>query len=359
MANPPRKPGSRRPQDRPEPMDDLFAEDDEPLEAQATAPSSPADDWDIELDAPAPSRARTALPAEPIPLASSDFESNPAAAPSPAPLSTSSAAIPAGQAPPVPSASPPSPAPVSDPFQIDDDLPLPAPRAREYKPTPEPELPVLPPEDFTPSTTASGEAPALRRHTGGLLLAAVVLLGLFSVFAGVLYSNRPISAQATVNARPTLPMSGQLVTISELSTSWRTRQPGDIVSTVDITLPAPGRAQPAYLPEVKFTLDSGTSKSGFIRFIFLDPDGKISGDVRVLKINGSSINPMASGAIVSGSSATIYGSLGFMDRPGYIAYATGGTTRWAVEVSESSDYNAKEAGWNKLDTFELRNSTSD
>ena len=110
---------------------------------------------------------------------------------------------------------------------------------------------------------------------------------------------------------------------------------------------------------MKFNTDPAATKAGFLRFIFLDPDGKISGDVRVVKVNGGTIEALSSGAVASGpGTATVYGSLGFMDRPGFVAYATGSDTRWSVEVSESADYNAKEEGWTKLDTFDLSN-TSD
>ena len=185
-----------------------------------------------------------------------------------------------------------------------------------------------------------------------------MLVALLALFIGILYANRPDGRPTTSSAEPTLPLTGQVASLSAVDSGWRSRQPGDLVSTVDVTLPTPSRQQSALLPMVKFTTDPAATKTGFLRFIFLDPDGKISGDVRVVKVNGGVIEPLSSGAIASGpGTAIVYGSLGFMDRPGFIAYATGSNTRWSVEVSESADYNAKEEGWRKLETFDLSNAS--
>jgi hypothetical protein len=130
-----------------------------------------------------------------------------------------------------------------------------------------------------------------------------------------------------------------------------------LVSTVDIALPAPSRQQPNFLPDLQITLDTAATKTGYLRVIFLDLLGKISGDVRVIKFSGSTIEPLNSGAIVTGpGTATIYGSVGVMDRSSFMSYVGSDGPRWSVEISEISDYNAKETAWSPLDHLEIHHS---
>lgn len=206
---------------------------------------------------------------------------------------------------------------------------------------------------------ASGESPAPGTFGSkpGLIAAAVILLALVAVFASVLYTNRPSAPPGTAKSAPSLPITGKLVTLTEVNSGWRARQPGDLVSPVDVVLPTATRLQSEYLPQVQFSFDPATAKPGFLRFIFLDPDRKISGDVRVMKLANGTIEPLSSGALVNGAGATVYGSLGFLDRPAFVSYASNSDQRWSVEISESSDYNAKEKDWTLLETFDIRNTT--
>ncbi len=376
MANPPRKSSSRRSQDPSKPMDDLFAGKLDP----AATPAAP-DDWTLEEPAPSPRSRGGALPVQPIPnTAPVEFESNPAMpAPSPdeeflpdaLPPPAPEAAESISQALPAP---PPERAPVpaapDDPFEIDEELPILPPRPAEPPAEPGPsgagQANSEEPEEFSardedgaaPQESAAPTAPA-RRDVVGLASAAIVMLSLLGVFSAILYMNRPAAEGSGSQTAPLLPLAGQLVTLPEVTSGWRSRQPGDLVSMVDVSLPSPSRQQPAFVPEVRFSVDPAATKAGFLRFIFLDPDGKISGDVRVVKVNGNAIDPMASGASVTASGTTaVYGSLGFMDRAGFVSYASSISPRWSVEVSESIDYNAKEAGWTKLQTFDIRNTTA-
>ena len=82
--------------------------------------------------------------------------------------------------------------------------------------------------------------------------------------------------------------------------------------------------------------------------------------MRVIKFNGGTIEPLNTGAKPTGpDAARIYGSMGFMDRPSFISYAGGNAPRWSIELSESSDYSAGESAWHPLQTFEIRNATSE
>lgn len=368
MAHSPRKPSSSRKPDSSDASDDLFG--DAPEATSGSTDDSLAENWTLDDGPVAPSKP-TSLPS-PIsipppasvrisPISIPDkraFESNPAAAaeviPEALPLTVKEVQAPK----PVVEA--------YDPFEIDEDLPAVPPSASVPAPVTEKTTDRVPEltEEFDAPPVDSADplnddpAPVARRSPAGLLAAATVLVALLAVFIGILYANRPDGKPTTSRAEPTVPLTGQVVRLSAVDSGWRSRQPGDLVSTVDVTLPTPSRQQSALLPMVKFTTDPAATKAGFLRFIFLDPDGKISGDVRVVKVNAGVIDPLSSGAVASGpGTATVYGSLGFMDRPGFVAYATGSHTRWSVEVSESADYNAKEEGWKKLETFDLSNAS--
>ena len=267
-----------------------------------------------------------------------------------------------------PSPAKPRPAPlepvreIEDPFEMEDELPAVEPRSVSM-PTFDIAAHSAPDEEEIPSEASASDtefppAPVRPPSSRAGLLAAVALpVALLGVFFGLLYSNRPEAAGSASRSAPSLPLKGQIATFSAIESGWRTRQPGDQVSTVDVTLPTPSRKQPALMPMVRITTEPGAT-SGFLRFIFIDAEGKISGDVRVVKVNAGTIEPLSSGAKVSGpGTAIIFGSLGFMDRPGFVAYATGASPRWSVEVSESTSYNSKEEGWKKLDTFDLRNAS--
>lgn len=378
MANPPRKSSFRRSEDPTPSVGDLF-------DGKPTSPpvSSDPDEWTLE-EPTAPVRPRgPSLPAHLVPHSPpTDFESHPASAassvagtPVPEAIEVPDAVadpVPAPTA--VPAAVPfrpdhaPLPPPPDNAFDLDEDLPaLPARKGADFPGNvPLGQGLTKEVEEFSTDGNLHDELPEesappvpARRDVFGLVAAAVVLLGLLGLFAGILYSNRPMPGGTPSQTAPRLPLVGSLLTLPDVTSGWRSRQPGDLVSTVDVSLPTPSRQPPAFVPEVRFTVDAAASKTGFLRLIFLDPDGKISGDVRVLKITGNSIDPLGSGAVVTTpGSAAVYGSLGFIDRAGFVSYASSATPRWSVEVSESTDSNAKEADWTKLQTFEIRNSTA-
>ena len=354
MAQSPRKSSASRKPVAPDPAADLF---------NATAgeeASQPVKDEQWNLDegtaslpkvgsVPRASPVRVTPITQPV---SGSFESNPRSAAESIPEAL--AAKPAS----------PAPQPVAephDPFKIEDDLP---PVSADRFPTspdndPLPATPrVLPGEIVSLEQTdpLSRPRPQANWSRTGLWVAITLLGGVLALFFGILYVNRPDGEIRNARPLPTVPLVGRVAVLSAINSGWRTRQSRDLVSMVDIVLPSPSRQPPDLVPEVRITIDPAASRGGFLRFIFLDPDGKISGDVRVVKVSGAVLEPLSSGAhITVPGSAAIYGSLGFMDRPAYVAYATGSSSRWSVEVSESADYNAREEGWTKLDTFDIRN----
>ncbi len=369
MANPPRKPGSRPASpDRPDATDDLFSQ-------PAAAADSPVDEWTLdEPAAPQPVRPRhqVTLPTQPMAPSQASFESNPHAVPAeipaailpPAAAATTAVPTPPPASGPVAAPSPAkAPLAVVDPFQIEDELPAAAPAKTAEGPAPRSSFAArsnFEEEEAPPVAEVSAEPAAAakkRFDKAGLLVAMVILTTLAAVFGSVLYTNRPTAVERHSDHGPDLPLKGQVATLTEAASGWRPRQAADRVSMVDVTFP-PSRQEPALLPQVKFTLDAGATKTGFLRFLFLDPDGKISGDVRVVKLSGGTIDPLSSGATVNGpGQATVYGSLGFMDRPAFLGYASDDVPRWSVEVSESTDYSARSDGWTKLATFDILNTT--
>lgn len=370
MANSPRKPNSRRSSDQSSVEEDLFAaETPAPADAADGAADPIEDEWHLE-EAPdsGPRSRQTALPAQPIPPpGGASFESNLNSA-------VTASVEQAAPAPPAPAPTPASSAKPSayDPFEIDDDLPTVSAGAPSPAPSQEQAPGATPPAgqplESAPDPLDKATDPAedsepqplpKKRDPLSLAAAAVILLGLLGAFAGILYANRPASDAGPSRATPDLPMAGQLVTLSDVQSAWRRRQPGDLASTVDVALPAVSRVQPEFLPQVSFTVDAGATRTGFLRFIFLDGDRKIAGDVRLVKITGGTIDPLQSGATsTTPGTSLVYGSSGFMDRPGFVGYASGDAPRWSVEVSESAEANAKEENWHRLGTFDIRNSTN-
>ncbi|MES2709206.1 MAG: hypothetical protein V4726_21600 [Verrucomicrobiota bacterium] len=311
------------------------------------------------------------------PSGGTSFESNPRsgfsapsapqpAAPTPAPAPVSRSGTPSGHR-------AGTPRPDDDPFQTDEPLPAvsrPAPADRI--PGPEKKSPVNDgeneaesgaPEEFeapeppdAPSSEVStGHRTATKAEKLSMAAVLVVVLGLLGIFANALHAGRPLSSDSEADAIPRVPMKGSVATITKIETDWRPRREADRVSMMDTALPEVSRSQPEVLPEVKFSIDPGASKTGFLRFIFLDPEGQISGDVLVVKVTQGKLENSGGGTEVSSpTDGAVYCSLGFLDRPSFISYAIGDSRRWTVEVSESTDYNARQDGWARLGLFEVR-----
>lgn len=380
MAKPPRKSSSPS-QDTPDSVDDPFAGEIAPVPEGTIIPEDLPEEWllddaDVAAHQPAPkprSGMLSSLPgSSPTPsgrLFESDHEASlpPMALPLPEPKSKAETkptpAKPSHALESKPTAAPkpePEPEPplavLVDPFHIDDELPSVPQRPPIIEDEPEADPP---PIVFADDGSESAEKPSpgeLKKT--GLLVAGILTLAVLGVFCWIVYSGLPESAEATALSKPSLPMKGQVVTVTEATSGWRARQKDDLISIVEVFLPAPSREQAALVPQVKFTIDPASTKNGFIRFIFFNGESRISGDVRILSVGGGTMQPMISGALIEGANATVYGSVGFMDRPGFVGYATDESTRWFVEISESTDYNAKESGWTRLQTFNIKDSSA-
>lgn len=188
----------------------------------------------------------------------------------------------------------------------------------------------------------------------GLVAAVVAILALVGSYAAALHASRPNTTDSAADVVPDVPMRGEIATVSKVESGWRARRPSDRVSTIDTILPDISRAEPTLLPEVKFSIDPAKSKEGFLRFIFLDPAGQISGDVLVVKVSQGKLESAGSSAeVISPTDGAVYCSFGFLDTPSFIAYATDEGPRWNVEISESADYNSGESGWKRLGFFEV------
>ena len=84
----------------------------------------------------------------------------------------------------------------------------------------------------------------------------------------------------------------------------------------------PGERSPVIIPEVNFTIAPDGGKSGYLRFLFIDPDGRESGDVRVIRVASGKLESMNRGEIIAGPDrGSVYASLGFLDELGN-PYAT-------------------------------------
>lgn len=258
-----------------------------------------------------------------------------------------------------------------DVFETEESLPSVAPR--NVAPAPaiavteenedESESGTAPGRRSAPASTAAAEAEGAeasgpRRISKpeklGLAAVLVALLAILGAFASALHASRPSSSDSDATESPKTPMKGEVATLSKIETDWRPRKDSDRVSMMETMLPEVSTSQPGVLPEVTFSIDPSASKTGFLRFIFLNPEGEISGDVLTVKVNQGKLESMGNGAeVTSGTDGKIYCSVGFLDKPGYVAYAIGDFPRWTVEVSESTDYNAREDGWKRLGHFEV------
>lgn len=256
-----------------------------------------------------------------------------------------------------------SPAPIQqdeDVFQTGDSLPEPTPRDRESAREDRKEMDSSeqgedgepgPEDDKLPDGKSALAAPGGKM---GLIAALVAILALVGGYAAALHASRPNTTESSADVVPNVPMNGEIATVTKVESGWRARRPSDRVSTIDTILPDISRAEPTLLPEVKFSIDPVKSKEGYLRFIFLDPDGQISGDVLVVKVShGKLESESGSAEVISPTEAAVYCSFGFLDTPSFIAYATNDGPRWHVEISESSDYNSGESGWKRLGFFEV------
>ena len=175
------------------------------------------------------------------------------------------------------------------------------------------------------------------------------------IFIGVFYTilkNRPTSEAHTFKPKPSLPIAGQLVQVSDLSSGWRLRAENDRVSPeVQVITKTP--VFPSHLPFLKLKI-APESQNGFLRVLFFNSDGKIAGDARVIKIVQGRVEATSAGEeITADQECTVTGSTGLQSANHFTDYLAGGQVRWSVEISESSDYQARGDQWKLLESFAL------
>ena len=185
-------------------------------------------------------------------------------------------------------------------------------------------------------------------------IAAMILVPL--IFVGVFYTilnKRPVSTEISAKAKPNLPIDGKLVKISEASTGWRERTEDDRVSP-ESQLLSKGTVYPSKLPELHLKLSSA-SPNAFLRVLFINSDGKIAGDPKVIKVVNGKIQPSGSGGdkVISDQECTVAASTGLQTTRHLFDYLRGNQNRWSVEISESADYQAKSDDWKLLDSFAI------
>lgn len=156
------------------------------------------------------------------------------------------------------------------------------------------------------------------------------------------------------DARPDLPLEGDLITVDEITSGWRARKDTDRLARMEVVLPQPGEVLPGIIPQVNFTI-SGGSKSGYLRFIFKDSLGTARGDTRVVRVEGGKLVSLDNGEVISSATAgSVYSSNGLQDTSTFNTYASSEDARWSVEVSESASYDAKDKDWKFLSQFDIR-----
>lgn len=186
---------------------------------------------------------------------------------------------------------------------------------------------------------------------GGVIL---LVLGLWLVRA---VTSEAGEGKPKSDGWPDVPMKGSLVTVKEAASNWRRRVESDRVAQMEVILPTPGLEMPEIIPQVTFTIDSGASSDGYLRFIFKDSEGKPRGDTRVVHVKGGKLSDLGQGEIIRNESeGSIYGSYGLVNIHAYNSYTGNNQPRWSVEVAESSAYDTKDEDWKILGTFEVRDS---
>ena len=210
--------------------------------------------------------------------------------------------------------------------------------------------------DSSPAATAKRERrPYTKLEWICMGSGGAVLLGLLIWLFAAVTSGTGTDVRRS-DPRPDLPLEGDLVTVEEVTSGWRARKYTDRVARMEVVLPQPGEVLPEVIPQVNFTISSG-SKSCYLRFIFKDSLGTPRGDTRVVRVEGGKLMNMDGGEVISSAtSGSVYSSNGLQDTVTFNSYASSKDARWSVEVSESANYDAKDKDWKILSLFDIRSS---
>ena len=247
-----------------------------------------------------------------------------------------------------------------------------APAAPTPTPPAGPATPATPPDSIdsllsrpvisTTETSAGNDRrpPLSLKEKAALAVCALALAAAATWYTSTLIASRPKEARTPSRPWPELPISGDLVRITEGSAAWRHTRETDRVGRIEVPFPTPGERSPVIIPEVNFTIAPDGGKSGYLRFLFIDPDGRESGDVRVIRVTGGKLESMNRGEIIAGPDrGSVYASLGFLDEPSFFSYTAKPSRRWRVEIAESARYDAPDRDWKLLSVFDVRNTLLD
>src|SRR5690606_2693097 len=149
-----------------------------------------------------------------------------------------------------------------------------------------------------------------RRDVITVAAVAVALLIAAGGFAKALFAGKPFSPPPPAAVRPDLPMTGEFVKITDVTTGWRPRTEGDRVSRMNVILPAPSQVYPEMLPVIEITIDPSAKGHGFVKFILRDEENRITGDVRLLEIRDGAV--VGAGAGDTPQTGTVYGTTGLL-----------------------------------------------
>ena len=185
-------------------------------------------------------------------------------------------------------------------------------------------------------------------------LAALILVPLLfvAVFFTIL-KKRPIAEQSAAKVGPSLPISGKLVQISQATTGWRDRTESDRVSP-EMQLLTRATVYPSQLPELQLKL-TPSSPNAFLRVLFIDSDGEIAGDPKIIKVLDGKIQPTGTSGdkIINDTECAVAASTGLQTDRHLEDYLRSSRSRWSVKISESNNYQAKDDDWKLLDTFAI------
>lgn len=281
------------------------------------------------------------------------------ASPEPSPVFAPASFPPQSPTPPAPTPAPSAPA-----NTLDFDLPDQPAAATSSAAADDSDLDSFLARPITPLSPAAPRAPRPPLsliEKASLAIASAILLGFAFWFASTIIKSNPKDGLVESSHWPNLPISGSIARITSASAAWRPTRPTDNVGRIESSLPFPGLRAPAIVPIVSFSIEPIPNASGFLRFLFVDPTGRSSGDVRVARIENGQLKPTerAAFSITNGSSAEVHGSVGFLDTPSFLSYTASTERRWHVEVSECSRADAPDRDWSRLAVFDLRNDLKD
>ena len=179
----------------------------------------------------------------------------------------------------------------------------------------------LPAEDA--SSWASAYSPREKVWLGGLAL-AILLVAIFALT--LFFGNITTSSGEDVD----FPVEGKHLTIRNIETYWR---------KVDPESDSGVQLDTKFIPAAEITLDS--SGSGFLRFLFENPQGDLIGDSVTLVIRSGNFEEN------NQKTATINATGGFKDLGDYNEYLTEQVRFWKLVVLEGGT-DSEDQAFNSL-----------